>query len=331
MKSVESNPNTSLRQAQDSVSGEPAGADCVEQPEPSPLTPRKVAWQFFVHPMLLVLACLGLMGFVLWLTYDGRTAQDLLALVQSAHGRQRWQAAHEFAQRLNADESLQADPRLAGQVLTAFEEVREKQPDVAAFMAQALGLMAPALSTSTHRAETALVKALESGNASLRIQATLALVEINAKGSIRDLSALLHDTDSGVRKAAAYAIGRLGKPNDAGLLAALLDDHELDVRWNAALGLSNLGSDAGTVVLREMLSRDRLEQLSHQSQKKNGPGMNHNEVSNIMINAIRAVVKLNPPEFRETLKGLQDRDSSARVRQTARLALEQPSGEKQQL
>jgi HEAT repeat protein len=135
------------------------------------------------------------------------------------------------------------------------------------------------------------------------------------------LAPLLRDEDGGVRKAAVYAIGKLGGGNAVSLLLPLLRDREVDVTWNAALGLAALGSDAGGDVLREMLDRERLMTTAGQQRAPGGRALTDREVSDVLINAARAAARLGRPEFRPALRRLRDEDKNPSVQEAARLAL----------
>lgn len=298
--------------------------------------------RLFVYPMLVAGGCVLAFVLVRWMTHDPRTTQELLTEVRNAEGRTRWQAAHELAQRITADAALRSDPRLGRQMTDLFAAARTDDPQVAGYVAGMLGLMAP------EGVAKALVAGLDSDDASLRIQAALALAEVGAGESVPDLAPLLADKDGGVRKAAIYAVGRLGGDGAVELLVPLLQDREADVRWNAALGLASLasrhrvgGSDAGADVLRQMLDRGYLSEVSARKRAQGGRGMTGSEVSNVMINAIRAVAQLahtnlvldgtapvrHGTEFRDVLERLRDRDESPRVQEAARLALSRTEGQ----
>jgi HEAT repeat protein len=60
-----------------------------------------------------------------------------------------------------------------------------------------------------------------------------------------DLLVLLRDTDGNIRRRAALAIGRVGRPEGVQPLAAALTDSEEEVRAIAALGLGLIGAPSG--------------------------------------------------------------------------------------
>ncbi len=334
MKSPDHNPTA--------TEGENAPRDS-ERETPSCPRVRAPLRQFFLYPLLVAGGCAIAFGVIGWLTQDPRTPEDLLDLVHNADGRRRWQAAHELARRVAIDDTLRANRSLGRRVVSLFSSACEDDTEVAGYLARVLAQMAP------EGAEAALAEAIASpggqggeGSASLRIQIALALEQVGTAESVPALSPLLDDDDAGVRKAAAYAVARLtnrrlqsaqAQPAQTAvaravaLLVPLLADREMDVRWNAALGLATLGSDAGYDVLKEMLDRDRLNEASARSRGQGGRGMDGREVSDVMVNAVRAAVRLDRPELRDALEGLRDKDESPRVREAAGLALARIDGE----
>ena len=321
-----------------------------DQPQPR-LTGRAVLVRFILYPLLVVSGCVLAFGLIWWVSHDARTPAELLATVRNADGRERWQAAHEFARRVAADPTLRSDRNLGRQVVAVFGATRVDDPAVAGYLAQVLGLLAgetPALPPA--EVEAALVEALAGGagvppvkDAALRIRVALALADVGGAESTSALATLLDDEDGGVRKAAAYAIARLTSrgllspvppwdqpartprsdkavANAVRLLTPLLRDRQEDVSWNAALGLAALGSDAGVDVLRRTLDRSYLNSVSSRRQSQ-GRGMTSREVSDVMVNAVRAAARLERAAFRETLLQLRDEDEDPRVQEAARLAL----------
>src|SRR4051812_42807914 len=62
-----------------------------------------------------------------------------------------------------------------------------------------------------------------------------------APARVADLTVLILDTDAGVRRRAALAIGRIGRADGVAPLAAALTDTEEDVRASAAFALGLIG------------------------------------------------------------------------------------------
>ena len=97
------------------------------------------------------------------------------------------------------------------------------------------------------------------------------------------LTAALADTDPGIRKTAAYALGGFADPAAADALRPLVDDPVADVRWNAALALARLGDGSGTPVLEQMLDRRLLAQI---------PDITPEQQEDAMISALNALIAL---------------------------------------
>src|SRR5262249_6090288 len=64
-----------------------------------------------------------------------------------------------------------------------------------------------------------------------------------------DLFALARDTDSGVRRRAVLAIGRVGSGDGVPALTAALHDEDADVRAEAAFALGLVGAPSGSAPL----------------------------------------------------------------------------------
>jgi HEAT repeat protein len=134
-------------------------------------------------------------------------------------------------------------------------------------------------------------------------------------GAIADPSGLptltgaLVDTDPGIRKTAAYALGAFDHdPTAAGALHPLVDDPVADVRWNAALALARLGDSAGVPVLEQMLDRRLLAQV---------PDITPEQQEDAMISALQALATLGVSIDPGVLDRLADEDPSLKVRQAA--------------
>ncbi len=118
----------------------------------------------------------------------------------------------------------------------------------------------------------------------------------------------MRDSDSGIRKTAAFALGELGERAAVGSLLPLLEDRVADVRWNAALAVSRLGSDAGVPVLEQMLDRRLTSKVE---------GITAEQQQDSMVSAIRALAAVRGREALPLIERLAAEDPSLKVRQAA--------------
>ncbi|HEX9203697.1 MAG TPA: HEAT repeat domain-containing protein, partial [Vicinamibacteria bacterium] len=146
-----------------------------------------------------------------------------------------------------------------------------------------------------------------------RVYALWALGTIGDPAALPELVARAHDEDAGLRKTAVHALGGFsGEEAHAALLAGLGDATE-DVRWNAALALARRGEAAAGPVLVQMIDRPHLEAV---------PGLTAEQREQVILEAVAAAASLPSPELREALARLREGDSSLKVREAARKALE---------
>ena len=119
--------------------------------------------------------------------------------------------------------------------------------------------------------------------------------------------------DPGVRKMAAYVMGKLGDRRAVERLKVLLEDRVPDVRWNAAIALATLGDGSGVAVLRSMVDRDAL---GRQAQ------LTSEQTETAMVNALKAFALLRDEGSLPLLEKVAREDPNLRVRDAARNAIE---------
>jgi HEAT repeat protein len=96
------------------------------------------------------------------------------------------------------------------------------------------------------------------------------------------------------------------------VLATAVNDTVPDVRYNAALALARFGDGRAVGVLREMLDRPRLDQVT---------AMRPDQKEEAMLAAIPAYVRVAGAEAKPALEGLAKSDPSIKVRAAATEAL----------
>jgi hypothetical protein len=172
----------------------------------------------------------------------------------------------------------------------------------------------------------------------VRKAAVLALAFMSGRPETREampkLVALLDDPkeDLDVRMAAAAALGKVAKPDDADAVAALRramnasGDENVELVWQSAVSLAELNQPeaAGTVMM--LLSRKDLGQLQYVDRETDWKNpvrrpLNELEQERILINTVQGAVHLDVPEVQQQIRKVADSDPSVRVREAAKREL----------
>ncbi|HVR28689.1 MAG TPA: HEAT repeat domain-containing protein [Thermoanaerobaculia bacterium] len=259
----------------------------------------------FVVPLLVVILCVGIFVLFGWAAYERRSVGDYLQDLRDSRSffaHRRKQAAYELSKILSANpEALREDHGAAEELRRLFTTTDDLW--VRRYLALVLG------HTGDEEAVPLLVEGAGHDDSQLRIYSLWALGAIAHSGGFVTLEAALTDTDPGIRKTAAYALGSFeDRAAAVAALVPLVDDPVADVRWNAALALARLGSTEGVEVLEQMLERRLLAQI---------PGITPQQQEEAMISALRALVHLRVVLDRATLDRLAEEDPSLKVRQAA--------------
>jgi HEAT repeat protein len=222
---------------------------------------------------------------------DEQTVPDYLNEVQSGGRRERWQAAYQLSQLINAGQARKY-PNLIHDVIRVYDGAKNDDPRIRQYLSMVLGNL------GDRRATPLLGGALSD----------------RALGRLRDPAAVpalierFTTDERDVRKAAAYALGEIGDPRAVPALSAALSDPIHDVRYNAAIALARFGDKRAIGVIREMLDRTRLDRV---------PSMRPEQKDATMLAAIPALVKIAPEESKAILTSLAKSDPSLQVRSAA--------------
>lgn len=268
-------------------------------------TPRAILFQFVIFPLGIVAVAVGIFFLFGKLASDEQTVPEYLNEVRNGGQRERWQAAYQLSQLINAGEAKRY-PDLAEKVVAVYRASEEDDPRVRRYLSMVLGNL------GDRRATPLLIEALGEKDVETRLYAALALGRLGDPGAVPHLVRVAAADERDVRKAAVFALGELGDGRAVPVLSAALGDPIPDVRYNAAIAMSRLGDRRAIGVIREMLDRSRLDRVE---------GMRPDQKEATMLAAIPALVKIAPEEAKPLLAPIARTDPSLQVRAAAKEAI----------
>jgi hypothetical protein len=266
---------------------------------------RAILFQFVIFPLGIVAVAVGIFLLFGRLASDAQTIPDYLHEVQSGGRRERWQAAYQLSQLINAGQSKKY-PNLSEDVARVYRDAKNDDPRIRQYLSMVLGNL------GDRRATPLLIEALHDPGVDTRIYAALALGRLRDPAATPALVEQLRGSDNDVRKAAAYALGEMGDRQALEPLVATLQDPDPNVRFNAAIAVARMGDTRAIGVVREMLDRTRLDRVA---------GMRAEQKEQTILAAIPALTKLAPEEAPRLLGPLAQNDPSMQVRSAAKEAL----------
>ena len=282
-----------------------ADEDLTEEPRGA----GKLLARFFLLPLAVVAAAVGIFLVFNTMTFERRGPRDYLQEVRGGTANRRWQAAFELSRSLS---NLKPEERasLCEETLRVFETLSPRRPDdllVRRYLVLVLGRLGqPA-------AVPALLQAARSEDPDTRLYAVWALGKIGGPAGFDTVLESSQSEDAGARKMAAYVLGALGDQRAIPRLKVLAEDRVADVRWNAAIALGQLGDPSGLPVLRGMLDREVLARQAT---------LSSDQAEAAMVNAMKALVLLRDTESLPALERLAREDPNLRVRDAARKAVD---------
>lgn len=268
-------------------------------------SPRTILFQFVVFPLGIVAVAVGIFFLFGRMASNEQTIPEYLNEVRNGGQRERWQAAYQLSQLINAGEAKK-HPDLVNNVAAVYRASKDDDPRVRRYLSMVLGNL------GDRRATPLLIEALEEKDVDTQLYAALALGRLRDPASVPALVKAMVSDDHDVRKSVAYALGEIGDPRALPALATALNDPVADVRYNAGIAMARLGDTRAIGVLREMLDRSRLDKV---------PGMRPDQKEATMLAAIPALMKIAPEEATQILTPLAQSDASLQVRSAAKEAL----------
>jgi HEAT repeat protein len=265
--------------------------------------------RFFLLPLLVVGAAVGIFLVFNLMTFERRTPRDYLEEVRGGAANRRWQAAFELSRSLG---NLPAEERasLTAETLRIFESLNAKRADdvlVRRYLVLVLGRL------GEKEAVPALLAAANDPDPDTRLYAIWALGKIGDPAGFDTVLTASQSEDAGVRKMAAYVLGQLRDPRAIPRLKVLAEDRVADVRWNSAIALAELQDSSGLPVLRSMIDRAALARQAE---------LTSDQVEAAMVSALKALTLLRDAESLPQLERLAKEDPNLRVREAARKTLE---------
>jgi HEAT repeat protein len=266
---------------------------------------RTILFQFVLFPLGVVAIAVGIFFLFGRLASDEQTVPDYLHEVQSGGRRERWQAAYQLSQLINAGQAKNY-PNLVDDVIRVYDGSRNDDPRIRQYLSMVLGNL------GNRKATPLLIDALSDKATETRIYAALALGRLGDPAAVPKLVDVFSTDERDVRKAAAYALGEIHDPRALPALTTALSDPVADVRYNTAIAVVRYGDTRSIGVLREMLDRSRLDRVA---------GMRADQKDATMLAAIPALVKIAPEEAKMILTPIAKSDPSLQVRSAAAEAL----------
>lgn len=321
----------------------PGGTDLFQQKEPEQKSAKSTVllWQFFLFPLLIVVAALGVFLLFGAFAKDSDTPQELLEKVKSGGSNQGQQAAHQLALLVRDEYDKQAenpdrDPPFYAQLgfrdglvqamETALEEnASAKRQELLALM---IGL------TQAEKGIPSLLAALYPKNTKVRYDddvraaATLGLVYFDGRPAQHALARVaLEEKDQELCALAMTGLVKLaGKPGaeDPQVIRALhkgIDAQHPGVRLQAACGLGVRGLRDKQIV--DEIEVDRVSWILGQALTREGLtdfGIGDRFQPGALRNASRAAAVLGDEELRVKVERLtkSDLERNEEVRRVAR-------------
>jgi HEAT repeat protein len=289
---------------------DPVTPETVEDDEQPP---KASAVRFFLLPLLVVGAAVGIFLVFNLMTFDRRSPAEYLQEVRGGGPNRRWQAAFELSREVSRIAPGPERDALAAETLRIFEGLSRNRPEdvpVRRYLVLVLGKL------GNRAAVPVLLASARDPDSETRLYSVWALGVLADPRALDTILESSNSEDPGARKMAAYVLGRLGQRQAVPRLKVLLEDSVADVRWNAAIALATLGDRTGLPVLRSMIDRAGLSRLA----------LTSDQTEAAMVNALKALSLLRDSESLPLIEKIGREDPNLRVREAARRAAQATRG-----
>ncbi len=281
----------------------PGGAETASKPPLRKPSLAVIIRSFFVIPFFIAVSCVLLFTAFRALTEDEKDVFGHLAAIRDGRPTERWQAAFELSSLVGQTDAVPQTDRFTAAMIDAFNQAAEDSDQrVRQYLALAMGRSGQMVFVEP------LLAAIETdpeANWPYFLHALGALRSLDAAPVIRPR---VKHTDARVRLQAVIALGNIGDEQSTGDLKGALKDSESNVRWDAAVALAKLGDPSGREVLHQLLDRRYLARF---------PGVDAQEVTQVLVTAIQAGAMLQDPVLDNSIRHLADNDPNVNVRKTA--------------
>jgi hypothetical protein len=297
-----------------------------QEPVERPTKRATLLFQFFLFPLLIVVAAVGVFLFFGLIGGSKRTAREYLDEVMQGGENVQKQAAQQLAvlmkearQELKEANAAKrefvpfyVDPRFRADLLRAFEDsFPDRSLDRKRFLALAMGSVG-------HPAYVAPLAARLSGKdgvaaeAELRLAIAGGLANLEVEEAVPVLARLSKDEDVDVANVAVVGLAPLRTDASTAALRAALGDARFEVKANAAAALARRGIDSGLDVIEKTLDPDALGALGIVSEDARRAAL---------VNALRAVHALRVERLKPKVEALREHGDPT-VRRLARDVLD---------
>ncbi len=304
----------------------PAGADdpLFQGSEPVDRASRRstLLFQFFLFPLLIVLASVGVFLFFGAIGGAEKSPKEFLVDLQTGGTNVQKQAAQQLAERLRRERAdvesgrvkspFYAEPAFKAELVRAFDGAfPDGSVDRKRFLALALGAVGDEAFVPTLVARLRTPAGADE-EPELRFAIAYALGDLRAPEAVPALSDLAKDADTPIANIAVFGLG--GTPGDASTKALLLAfaDARFEVRVNAAAFLARRGQDVGLAELEKTLDPAGHEAL----------GIPKSARQAALVSAIRGVSALGTDRLKPRIEALASGDADPYVQRAAREALD---------
>ncbi len=317
-------------------------------PAPGPIEPVnpliRLAAQFFLIPMAIVIFCVFLIFVFRWLTWEkqdlstyvsalssttrspSQKEQDALKMLSYIQESKRWQSIYDVTEqlRLNRAKFLQDNPDFPQKVARLFRETAGDDRRVRQYLAQVLGLV------GGPEVVPVLAQSLQESDSDTAIHAMVALGRIGDPSCIPALLEASHSPDRGIRQTAVFVLGNFHEISATARCAEAVNDPDLLVQWNAAFGLARQGDARAVPILERFLDQDYVERstrdytptVSPNSEKSTPLSPFHpDRLEQYRATAVRLLGQFPDPHIQKELQSAADGDKQLKVRQAAIEAL----------
>jgi len=323
----------------------PIGSDGETVIEPlNPLV--RLAVQFFVIPMAIVVFCVLLVFVFRWLTWENRDLsaylsalnsatrsssrkeQDALKLLNYIQDAKHWQSIYDVTEQLrfNRQAFLAENPDFPVKVAQIFGQSSGADRQVRQYLAQVLGLVGGPEVVSV------LISALDDSDTETVIHSMVALGRIGDATAISHLVEASKSSDRGLRQTAIFVLGNFADPRAIARCAEALNDPDLLVEWNAAFALARQKDARAVPILERFLDEEYVQHVAKKYTPTVGTASTGNDKNQLATfhperleqyraTAVRLLGQFSDARIQKELQKAAGEDKQLKVRQAAIEAL----------